>query len=65
MCPSHGFVIVPPDGVFGGAIAHDEFVLRAAARMAAGCDHEAAAFGHLGFAPHDGQFVEFGSRGIP
>jgi hypothetical protein len=33
--------------------------------VAAGSDHEAAAFGHLGFAPHDGEFVEFRGAGIP
>ena len=65
MRPGHGPVVVPPDGVFGGAIAHDEFVLRAAAGVAAGGDHETAAFGHLGFAPHDGEFVKFRGTGIP
>jgi hypothetical protein len=33
--------------------------------VAAGGDHEAATFGHLGFAPHDGQLIEFSGTGIP
>ncbi len=65
MGPGHGAVVVPPDGVFGGGVAHDEFVLGAAAGVAAGGDYQAAAFGHLGFAPHDGEFVKLGGAGIP
>ena len=65
MGPGHGAVVVPPDGVFGGAIAHDELVLGAAAGVAAGGDDEAAAFRRLGFTAHDGALVKLGSAGIP
>ena len=37
--------VAPPDAVLGAGLAHDELVLRRAARVAAGVDDERAALG--------------------
>ncbi len=41
----HRGVVVPPDGVFGLAIADDEFVFRAAPGVLAGLDHQRTVLG--------------------
>jgi len=50
-------VVVPPDGVLGGRVAHDEFVLRRTARVLAGDGAQRTIDGQLGLAVADCLFV--------
>ncbi|MNT05893.1 hypothetical protein D3C72_1405380 [compost metagenome] len=50
-------VVVPPDGVLGGGIADDEFVLRRTARMLAGDGAKRTIDGQFGLAVADRFFV--------
>ena len=62
---AQGLVVVPPDGVFGGLVAHDELVIGAAAGVLAGRDGKTAAFGHQAFAARHGLLIEHRRRRIP
>ena len=50
-------VVVPPDGVLGGRVADDEFVLRRTARVLAGDGAQRAIDGQFGLAIADRLFV--------
>ena len=63
--PAHRPVVVPPDRVFGGGVAHDELVVGAAAGVRAGGDGKAAALRHQSLAPRHRVLVEHGCWGIP
>ena len=62
---AHRLVVVPPDGVFGGLVAHQEFVVGTAPGVLAGRHHKAAAIRHQGLAARHGVLIEDGSAGIP
>ena len=59
---AHRLVVVPPDLVFGGRIAHDEFVGGRTAGVLAGEDDQRAVLGDMAFAARDGVFVELRAR---
>ncbi len=61
---AHFAVIVPPDRMVGGRVAHDEFVLGRASRVGAGVDRKRAAGGDSAFAASDCIFVKFGLAGV-
>ena len=62
---AHGLVVVPPDGAFGGGVAHHELVVGAAAGVLAGGDGKSAALRHQPLAPRHRLLVEHGGGRIP
>src|SRR5262249_13320330 len=63
--PGDGAVVLPPDAPLGAGLAHDELVLRRAAGVASGLDHQSAAIGNPSLAPADDLFIEFRRAEIP
>ncbi len=54
----HRLVVVPPDVILSVGVAHDELVLRRAARVLAGACDERALRRQFGFAPADGFLIK-------
>ena len=57
--------VAPPDAALGAGLAHDELVLRRAARVAAGVDDERAALGEPRVALGERVLVEHRGRRLP
>ena len=58
-------VAVPPDALLGGGLAHDELVLRRAARVDAGIDRERTALGEMSLAVCDRVLIQQRGRRVP